>query len=727
MAFPILGTPFPQFEDSSGSPFASGTLAVVEPADDTNKASYPTYDDAEAATNANDNPMTLDASGRTAVGLWGLDGQDYKITIKDSAGATVWTSDDIFLPTIKGGDQLSTDEDNASLTASDISTKWEIGDLMRYKAALDGTTDDTTAVGNWLDVGAQGVKLTCSVGGTALLTTWTLKTIAAEVVIDAPLLTLKGPDTDTDFISFTTGPFKCRGVTFERWDHNVGAGKLTADTYFELINCKSKDSIYFFNHKDADTTAFKVSMLADGCIVDHGGVAAATGTRGIRVFTEYEDIQVVNCRFLDLNGSAVALGTNEFANQDVFSRAVVSNNIFDGIIEPDTGEVHAIIIYGRNAIINNNTIKDVVNSTDGLSSEGIYTKTRYATIVGNSLIDAGEDEAAINIKGSNRAESVSPRGHNVVCAANEVFFTSNTECSGIHVSNEDAICAFNTVEGADTYGIYTEAKTLNNIKILYNEVRKCKGESGIWIQNDGVGLDIIGNTVDELDSASSVADAYGIFVDPASGALSQVKVKDNYVSIDDGSAATSTVRGIHFQQDHAINDVQVIGNTVKVSHASATEYGINLSGATLSDNWTIKDNDWSDTDDNGFTNLGTALPTNMDFEGRYKVQTTDATATNIMDTLPVSDNTAWHLETDIIAMESDGSDRNLYRDGTLVYKDGGALTKQGSTYNLIVAIESDAAWSISIGPVSGNIGAQVNGAAATTINWHAKIRITSVA
>ena len=96
MAFPILGSPKPQFFDSSGAPLASGTLEVVEPATDVDKATYPTYDDAEAATNANSNPITLDARGECS--LWGLDGEDYKLTLKDAEGNTIWTADDIFLP-----------------------------------------------------------------------------------------------------------------------------------------------------------------------------------------------------------------------------------------------------------------------------------------------------------------------------------------------------------------------------------------------------------------------------------------------------------------------------------------------------------------------------------------------------------------------------------------------------------------------------------------------------
>jgi hypothetical protein len=97
MAFPLLGTPKPQFSDSSGSPYANGTLAILDPADDTNKASYPTADDADAATNANINPVVLDSRGGPPNGLFGIDGEDYKLTLKDEDGTTIWTVDDVIL------------------------------------------------------------------------------------------------------------------------------------------------------------------------------------------------------------------------------------------------------------------------------------------------------------------------------------------------------------------------------------------------------------------------------------------------------------------------------------------------------------------------------------------------------------------------------------------------------------------------------------------------------
>jgi hypothetical protein len=141
LAFPLLGSPKIQFFDSSGSPLASGTLAVLDPADDTNKASYPTYDDAEAATNANVNPIVLDARGEPPTGLWGLDGEDYKLTLKDSAGATVWTSDDVFLPVQVNA--VTSAETAAGVTPTDLS--YPPGDVRRYGAVLDGVTNDSAA------------------------------------------------------------------------------------------------------------------------------------------------------------------------------------------------------------------------------------------------------------------------------------------------------------------------------------------------------------------------------------------------------------------------------------------------------------------------------------------------------------------------------------------------------------------------------------------------------
>ena len=97
MAFPLIN-PTPQFFDSSGSPLASGTIEFRNPSTDALINSYPTADDADAQTSANDNPLTLNARGEAENGLYLEDGVKYKVRLKDSDGDTVWTQDDVQCP-----------------------------------------------------------------------------------------------------------------------------------------------------------------------------------------------------------------------------------------------------------------------------------------------------------------------------------------------------------------------------------------------------------------------------------------------------------------------------------------------------------------------------------------------------------------------------------------------------------------------------------------------------
>ena len=63
MAFPILGTPKPQFFGNDKDFLSGGLLYTYDPATDLPKATYPTADDADAATNANTNPIILNSRG----------------------------------------------------------------------------------------------------------------------------------------------------------------------------------------------------------------------------------------------------------------------------------------------------------------------------------------------------------------------------------------------------------------------------------------------------------------------------------------------------------------------------------------------------------------------------------------------------------------------------------------------------------------------------------------
>lgn len=98
MAYPIIGQPKPQFLDSNGDPYASGTLEIQDPGTTNPKTYYPTADDADAGTNGATATITLDAAGKVPNQLWGRDKENYKYILKDSDGVTVDTVDDIRLP-----------------------------------------------------------------------------------------------------------------------------------------------------------------------------------------------------------------------------------------------------------------------------------------------------------------------------------------------------------------------------------------------------------------------------------------------------------------------------------------------------------------------------------------------------------------------------------------------------------------------------------------------------
>jgi len=153
MSFPLIN-PYQQFADSSGAPLASGTVEFQNPTSAAKIDTFPTRDDADAQTNANDNPLTLSATGAASSGIFLEDGVIYKMILKDANGNTVTTQDDIlcpinFYPTTSA-------ETSASVTPSNFA--YPEHHLLRYGAnTTPGTTDMTTPLTNMIAVGKRGV------------------------------------------------------------------------------------------------------------------------------------------------------------------------------------------------------------------------------------------------------------------------------------------------------------------------------------------------------------------------------------------------------------------------------------------------------------------------------------------------------------------------------------------------------------------------------------------
>lgn len=87
----FLSGPNHQYFDNSGNILSLGSVTVYAAGTTTLIDSYPTIADAIARTNANTNPVPLDAYGRANIVL----GASSKIVVKNSAGTPIYTVDNI--------------------------------------------------------------------------------------------------------------------------------------------------------------------------------------------------------------------------------------------------------------------------------------------------------------------------------------------------------------------------------------------------------------------------------------------------------------------------------------------------------------------------------------------------------------------------------------------------------------------------------------------------------
>lgn len=81
----------PQFFDAQGNVLAGGLMYWYLAGTTTPKDTFTT----SAGAVANSNPITLDSAGRPSTGIYLEEGTSYKLVVKDSAGNTIFTQDNI--------------------------------------------------------------------------------------------------------------------------------------------------------------------------------------------------------------------------------------------------------------------------------------------------------------------------------------------------------------------------------------------------------------------------------------------------------------------------------------------------------------------------------------------------------------------------------------------------------------------------------------------------------
>ena len=92
-------TPVETYLDSNGDPLSGGLLYFYATGTTTPQDTF--TDEELTPGNENANPVVLDSAGRTAVDIW-LSNASYKVVLKDSAAATIWTRDPVSNPELAG-------------------------------------------------------------------------------------------------------------------------------------------------------------------------------------------------------------------------------------------------------------------------------------------------------------------------------------------------------------------------------------------------------------------------------------------------------------------------------------------------------------------------------------------------------------------------------------------------------------------------------------------------
>lgn len=279
----FLGTPkFQAFDTTTGQPLVGGKVYTYDAGTTTPRATYPTLADAFAGTNANTNPVVLDARGEATIVVSGAT----KILLVSATGSTaspIWTIDNysVTTPTIfdSNGNELL-----KFTSVTSAVNEWTITNAAASTAPrFDVTGGDTNADGYvaakgtgklYLDGGDTGdlelnsvstgtIRLRRATAATSTLTIGTSLTVGTSLTMSDPTsaFTLIPAGTLFDFAgtSVPTGWLVCDGSAVSR---------TTYATLFAAIGTT-------WGAGDG-TTTFNVPNLQRRITVGKGGSGTAT-------------------------------------------------------------------------------------------------------------------------------------------------------------------------------------------------------------------------------------------------------------------------------------------------------------------------------------------------------------------------------------------------------------------------------------------------------------------
>lgn len=467
---------YPKFRGttSTGTALNGGLLYTYSPGTTTAKASY--KDSAKAS--ANTNPVVLDSNGEATVYLDGY----YKIVLKDSAGVTVWTLDNV-----SGAGSAVIDYATIGDYGSDLGTAvTAIGatpTTLILNAATTCTGDVTIPATLQLKVEKAGV-ITISSGKT-LTINGQLEAGLYQIFSGSGLAVLGsgiteaypewwGVDGTADdvqinaaIIALTAGSVKLASKTYNisatiYGDDNVTLYGNGISTILKAISDFGNTRVIRAN----DKTGFHVRDLKiDGNRANNS--TGTTGSHGIQ-FSYVKKGSIRNCFIESPKGDGIYLGEN----YDTVKTAGCDDVVVTGNYIYDTARNGISIISGNRISVTDNIIKDNQDVVGIDIEPNNDLPLKDVTVAGNIIYNAYDCGISLNFTNVSTATNIKnilisnnvinttvfSVGVNASYAWNTSFignqvFNSNSDGIYINTNSYDLIISGNLVDTAGRYGI----------------------------------------------------------------------------------------------------------------------------------------------------------------------------------------------------------------------------------------------------------------------------------
>jgi hypothetical protein len=450
-----------------------------------------------------------------------------------------------------------------------------------YGAVGDGVADDSAAFVSAVNA-ANGATVYVP-NGTYLLETITTAsnstpafTASLHLVGESAASTrIKGRTDGSEVMRLKAiSTVSLSNITFDRWSSVIYTPAAQAG--YEISDVNISDCIF-------ENITYSAILLAAG----ESGVGQTEGV--------YKAL-IHNNIFRDFSGtgwlSGIWIGSEYGDSQANNSKYIITNNIFENIVSTGNGvDTHGVILWGQEVIISNNTFNNIHNNDYTSGSEAIYGKTKFSTITGNVIVDAGYSESCINLKGTSRGSSgATPQSYAHIISNNNMSWTTTTATDrrGVYAKSDNVLIKDNYIENA-TDGIYNsqEITAGKNFSIEGNYIKNAE-KWGVYLGYSGGTIFIKNNTIEGMTATTGTVYPIGVAIYDDTDI---VEISGNSILTDTGCTTTGDIRHLYCGVTTGTLDKLIIrDNVVEANSTTANNIGVKLTGTGNISATRIQDN-----------------------------------------------------------------------------------------------------------------------------------------